>query len=218
MNMKPIEKKSLASEVVEALTHRIKSGVYPLGTKLPVESILMSAYGVGRSTIREAIKILSNSGFVNVQQGIGTFVISHVANDELIDKIDQADFAEVYDVRQILELKIVERAAINRKEEHLIAMRKYLDERIQFATNGSFEDCVKADIRFHITVAESCGNSILAELYKTLSKHVAKFFKHVHKDASSFLESQEKHEDLYRYIKLQDAEKAVIIAQKIIKV
>ena len=66
-----IQKKSLADEVAAKLQEQISLGHYKANDKLPIEPELMKNFGVGRSTIREAIKILANSGLLRVQQGVG---------------------------------------------------------------------------------------------------------------------------------------------------
>lgn len=214
--MQPIQKRSLAREVADALEHSIKSGALPLDARLPTEPELMKSFGVGRSSIREAIKILAESGFVQVQQGLGTFVISITGKAELSNKIEQADFAEVFEVRQILELKIIEKAALNRTKQDLQTIRKALQERNRFAKDGALAQSIKWDIAFHTGIAESCGNSILSALYKTLSEHVERFFHNLYQDTAPFLSSQTLHEELLQYIEEQNPQKALKTAQKII--
>lgn len=211
-----IQKKSLAQEVADTLQHSIERGVFAINEKLPTEPELMQKFGVGRSTIREAIKYLSQLGFVNVQQGVGTFIISHSSNSVLDEKIERADFADIFEVRQLLELKIVEKAASNRTTTHLKKMKKKLAERKQYGESGDMLRCITADIDFHILVAESCGNAILYQLYKTMSAHVSKFFSTLYKDTSTFTESQDIHENLLQAISDKNAEKASKIAAKII--
>jgi len=63
MNSNIIPRKSLADEVASQLQAKILKGGYKVNQKLPVEAELMRNFGVGRSTIREAVKILVNSGF-----------------------------------------------------------------------------------------------------------------------------------------------------------
>ncbi|MFZ4863275.1 FadR/GntR family transcriptional regulator [Sphingobacterium sp. Mn56C] len=214
--MKPIKRKSLAEEVAEHLRHNIERGVYKLNDKLPTEPELMTTFEVGRSTIREAIKYLTQQGFVSVQQGLGTFVISHVSNRDLDAKIERADFADIHEVRQLLELKIVEKAAHNRKDEHLKEMAKSLQERKHYAHLGNIEESIHADIRFHTMLAESSGNTILFALYKTLSDHIAKFFNHIYKDTASFTDSQDLHESLLQAIKAKKSAEALHILKEII--
>ena len=62
--------------MAEQLQKQIKEGKLKEGDKLPTEPELMKVFGVGRSTIREAVKMLLNKGYISVQQGRGTFVES----------------------------------------------------------------------------------------------------------------------------------------------
>ena len=64
-----IQKKSLADMVAEQLRRQITEGVYTIGDKLPTEPALMKTFKVGRSSIREAVKLLVNMGVVQVRQG-----------------------------------------------------------------------------------------------------------------------------------------------------
>lgn len=215
-SMKPIVRKSLAEEVAENIKHQIKKGALPLNEKLPAEPELMTFYGVGRSSIREAIKILSQSGFVSVQQGLGTFVISRSGNDELSNKLQEADFAEVYQVRKVLEFEIIAKACQFRTAKDITLLRERVAERGLYAQEGELRKCIHSDIAYHTLIAESCGNSILAQLYKTLSVYVEKFFDDVYTDTVPFIDSQDLHIELIDQIEAQDAEKAVEVVRKII--
>ncbi|MBZ4192255.1 FadR/GntR family transcriptional regulator [Niabella beijingensis] len=212
----PIKRKSLAEAVADRLQHSIERGVYPLQSKLPAEPELMQQFEVGRSTIREAIKFLTQQGFVSVQQGLGTFVISYVGSNDLDAKIERADFADVFEVRQLLEIKIVEKAAHNRKNIHIEKMTGKLKERKKSGAAGLLKECIAADIAFHTLLAESSGNSILFELYKTLSLHVSKFFEQVYTDTTPFTGSQALHEALLAAVKEKNASKALQLLKKII--
>ena len=103
---KLIDRKSLSEVVAQRLGEQIKSGEYRLDQKLPIESELMKQFGVGRSSIREAIRTLENSGIVRVQQGIGTFVASQNAMSEpLAKRLQTAGAADMQEVRDLLEIK-----------------------------------------------------------------------------------------------------------------
>eukprot|EP01034_Spumella_vulgaris_P047001 gene47001-58643_t len=81
-----IIRKSLSEEVAERLQNQIQSGSYKLGEKLPSEPELMKEFGVGRSSIREAIRTLENYGILNVQHGVGSFVASQKGISEPLSK------------------------------------------------------------------------------------------------------------------------------------
>src|ERR1700761_8723653 len=109
-----INRKTLAEEVAAKLQEQILLGYYKANEKLPIEPELMKSFGVGRSSIREAIKLLANSGLLRVQQGVGTFVEPITSNREPMDlRLKRANVKDLDEVRQLLEMKIAEKAAIN---------------------------------------------------------------------------------------------------------
>ncbi|CEJ68378.1 Putative L-lactate dehydrogenase operon regulatory protein [Chryseobacterium oranimense G311] len=212
-----IQRKTLAQEVAERLIEGIINDEYPIGEKLPIEPELMKIYGVGRSSIREAIKILFIKGVLSVQQGVGTFVTSKNVQESLETKIDKAEIEEVYEVRSVLDSKIAARAAIHRSEEDLKKMKMYLDLREKLAGENQALECYQADINFHISIAEACGNALLKEIYKITSKHILRSFESSHNNnTDSFKISQKIHTDLYQCIENKDSENAARIAQLIV--
>jgi DNA-binding FadR family transcriptional regulator len=212
-----ILKKSLADEVAAKLQEQISLGHYKVNEKLPIEPELMKNFGVGRSTIREAIKILTNSGLLRVQQGVGTFVEQVSANREPMDqRLKRANIQDLDEVRQLLEMKIAEKAALNRTEKDIEAMKSHLANRKVAAQAGLLEACVDADIQFHVAIAEASKNEILADLYKSASVHLKNWFMQIYPDTSKFTETTAIHEQLYKSIVAGDAKKAWNIAAKII--
>lgn len=212
-----IRKRSLADEVAARLQEQISLGHYKVGEQLPIEPELMKQFGVGRSTIREAIRILVNSGLLRVQQGAGTFVDASTGNKEPISqRLQRANMEDLDEVRQLVEMKIAEKASLNRSKSDLAVMKQLLKERKAAADAGLLEACVDADIAFHVTIAEAGGNEILADLYKSVSVHLRKWFLQVHADTRSFIASQHLHEQLLKHITDGDSVKAWNTAVKII--
>ena len=116
----PLRKHSLADTLAQRLQRRIAAGKFRTGERLPTESELMRMFGVGRSTVREAVRMLSDRGFLNVRQGAGTFVAAPAASDALVEqRLRRADIRELDEVRKILEAAIVERAAARRTPQDM---------------------------------------------------------------------------------------------------
>ena len=212
-----IHKKSLAEEVASKLQEQISLGHYKLNEKLPVEADLMKSFGVGRSSIREAMKLLANSGLLRIQQGVGTFVQEVRTTREPMDqRLMRANVQDLDEVRQLLELKIAEKAAINRSNEDIIAMKQHLANRMKAAESGLLEECIEADIQFHIAIAQASKNEILADLYKSASVHLKKGFLHLYPDTKIFQDTYAIHEQLLNSIIAQDPKKAWNTVAKII--
>ncbi|MDA6068322.1 FadR family transcriptional regulator [Flavobacterium sp. AC] len=211
-----INKKSLAEEVASKLQEQIALGHYKINEKLPIEAELMKSFGVGRSSIREAMKLLANSGLLRIQQGVGTFVQEVTNTREPMDqRFKRASLEDLDEVRQLLELKIAEKAALNRTEDDIIAMKQHLADRMKAANEGLIEECVEADIQFHIAIAEASKNEILADLYKSVSKHLKKEFLTLYPDTIVFQETYAIHEQLLKSIIAKDQKKTWNIVAKI---
>ncbi|KPH11420.1 FadR/GntR family transcriptional regulator [Chryseobacterium sp. ERMR1:04] len=216
--MSHIQRKTLAQEVAERLIEEITNDHYSIGEKLPTEPELMKMYGVGRSSIREAIKILSINGILSVQQGVGTFVVSKNIQESLETQISKAEIEEVLEVRSLLDSKIAAKAAMNRTKKDLETIKHYLDLRGKFAEENQAQECYLADLNFHVAIAEACGNTLLKEIYKVASKNILKTFEiNNNNNTDSFKISQNIHADLYKSIEKRDPQQAAIIAQKIVE-
>ena len=189
----PLRKHSLADTLAQRLQRRIAAGKFRTGERLPTESELMRMFGVGRSTVREAVRMLSDRGFLNVRQGAGTFVAAPAASDALVEqRLRRADIRELDEVRKILEAAIVE-----------------LAQRGAAAEAGDLERCIAADIAFHAAIAEATHNKILSELYRTTTGHLQKGFRHIYRDTACFRASQPTHARLARNIADTDVQQAL---------
>jgi GntR family transcriptional regulator, transcriptional repressor for pyruvate dehydrogenase complex len=72
---KNVQQRKLGDQVIQQLQEKISLGELKPGDKIPTEAELMSMFGVGRSTIREAVRVLVNAGLLEVRQGDGTYVL-----------------------------------------------------------------------------------------------------------------------------------------------
>ncbi|TDS10238.1 FadR/GntR family transcriptional regulator [Sphingobacterium paludis] len=212
-----IKRTSLAEEVSERIKAKIKTGEYGLGSRLPTEPALMQVFGVGRSSVREAIRMLANLGYLDVQQGVGTFVAGSDGNEALGEVFEKAPLADLLEVRQLLEIRIAEKAAENRSTKDLGRMAAALKKRKIEADAGALETCIEADIAFHQAIADACGNPILMELYGTSSKHVAIAFKQIYANTTVFVSTQVSHERLFLAIEQRDAAQARSLLNEIIE-
>ena len=73
-SIRPLNRESVTSSIINRLTDLLISGELKPGDKLPTEMELAEQLGVGRNSVREAIKMLSYLGVIEIRRGIGTFV------------------------------------------------------------------------------------------------------------------------------------------------
>ena len=203
-----IQKKSLADMIAETLKQQITEGTYRAGDKLPTEPELMKTFGVGRSSVREAVKLLVNMGVVRVQQGSGTFVAVPSNNDDVNIKMSTADRKELDEVRKILDIAIVEKAVARRTEKDIERMRASLEKRKVNAEKDLLEECIEADLNFHIAIADAAHNRILADIYRSAATHLLSEFNRIYDGTDCFINSQTSHEKLLKHIIAGDLKNA----------
>jgi DNA-binding FadR family transcriptional regulator len=210
MTMTTIVKRGgVCDEVFSQLQQQISSGKLKKGDKLPSEPELMTQFGVGRSSIREAIRMLANTGLVRVQQGIGTFV--EMQNGTPIpwyNRLQNSTSKDLNEVRQLLELKIAEKAAVNRTQKDITILAKLLKKRLNAAQKNLADECIEADIQFHMAIADAAKNDILADLYKNIAEQIKKSFRQAYTDTEMFVIKHTIHEELLQSIIDKDPKKA----------
>ncbi len=157
----------LAEQVQEQIFHYIVDTPLELGAKLPNEFELGEMFGVGRSTIREAVKILSSKGVVEVRHGSGTYVLSTKEENPdplgLKDLEDQKRLAlDLVDLRLMLEPGIAELAAQNATPEDIAKLKRLCETVEQKIRND--ERYLEDDIAFHTCIAECSKNKVVEQI------------------------------------------------------
>ena len=162
-----LKSKLLAEQVEEQIYHFILDTPLSPGSKLPNEFELGEKFGVGRSTIREAVKLLSSKGIVEVRRGSGTYVLTTAlgVGDPLGLSAVQDKTAlalDLVNVRLLLEPGIAEMAANNATDEDIARLRR-LCERVERKIHDG-DRYIEDDIAFHTCVAESSKNMVVEQL------------------------------------------------------
>lgn len=169
------EQKSLVDSITDQIIQLILDRDMQPGDRLPTEVELTQELGVGRSTVREAVRRLASRNILEVRQGAGTFVSQKKGVPEdpfgltFIGSGPKVAL-ELSDVRLMLEPELAASAAIRatpeqiqelfdvcqRVEDSILAGAEYIDE----------------DIAFHRCVAEISGNSVLQNIIPVISSSV----------------------------------------------
>jgi GntR family transcriptional regulator, transcriptional repressor for pyruvate dehydrogenase complex len=162
--------RSLAHDLVDALGERIRTGVYPVGARLPTEAEIIDEFGVSRTVVRDAISRLQTTGQVITRHGIGSFVQKQSA--EAGFKVHPEQLITLREIVAVLELRIgleteaAALAAIRRSDENLAKMQAALDRFHQAIELGG--DAVEADYAFHNELARATQNVHFAQLFESL--------------------------------------------------
>lgn len=179
-----VDKKLLGAQIEDELMNYILQQPVEIGQKIPNEFELAEMFGVGRSTIREAVKGLVSKGILEVRRGSGTYVISPSSpeNDplglaKLQDKYKLA--LELFEVRLMLEPEIASRAAENASEKDLEQLVQLCDETEELYKSG--KNHILKDIEFHTCIAKCSKNQVVETLIPIINTAVMTFANLTHR-------------------------------------
>lgn len=169
------EDKPLSSKLSEELLNYIHSENLKPGDRLPNESILAKKMGVGRSSIREAMKLLASRNIVTIRQGSGTYISQTPGMVEdplgfsfIADKQKLAQ--DSLEVRFLLEPAIASLAAQNASEEDIALLRRLCQEVEDLVRLG--QDHTQKDIEFHTAIALSSKNVVVPRLIPVINSAI----------------------------------------------
>ncbi|CVI65183.1 HTH-type transcriptional regulator LutR [Clostridiales bacterium CHKCI001] len=155
----------------------LKENLKP-GDRLPNESILSEEMGAGRSSIREAMKLLASRNIVTIRQGSGTYVSSSpgIVEDPLGFTFvgDKQKLGEdLLEIRFLLEPPIAARAASNADEEDIKRIQTLCNEVEQLLMEG--REHAEKDIEFHTAIGMSSKNIVVPRLLPIINSSIPLF-------------------------------------------
>lgn len=173
-----VDKKLLGDQIEDELMNFILQEPVEIGQRIPNEFELAERFGVGRSTIREAVKGLVSKGILEVRRGSGTYVVctrsledDPLGLSKLQDKYKLS--LELFDVRLMLEPEIAAQAAEYATEEELKQLKKLCDETEQIYLSG--KNHIPKDIEFHTCIAKCSKNRVVETLIPLINTAVLTF-------------------------------------------
>ncbi|OMC34543.1 GntR family transcriptional regulator [Mycobacterium sp. GA-1841] len=159
----------LVDQVIEQLRTLVTTGEWPVDSRIPTEPELVEALGVGRNTVREAVRALAHNGIFEVRQGDGTYVRATSEVSAALRRLCGSELRDVLQVRRCLEVEGARLAAVARTDDDVANLRSLLvhtdtTDHVQFT---------KSDTEFHLAVVRASHNPVLIEIYRGLLEAIA---------------------------------------------
>ena len=202
----------LHEQVVRAVTGRIVSGKLAAGASLPSEAEMCVEYGVSRSSVREALRVLSEKGLIEVRHGLGTrvnpperwsFLDALVLNIRREKGAMVGMFRDLLEARRIVECEVAALAAeradshdLKRLTDALETMHDSLDDPATFA---------KADFDFHRALLEATRNRVLVRIAEPIRELLEYSLQTTDSLADVLQRAYDDHAAIYEAIRKGDA-------------
>ena len=207
MDFKPIAKTTLTESVFEKLVTSLLQGPWEAGDRIPPERELCQQLGIGRASLREALKALELIGMLECRVGDGTFVLprSEFLSRPLLWAItgtDKAELRDIVEARRVLEGEIAalaaERATTEEADEIGAAvedLRAGLAEPVK---------ALEADMRFHLAMAKAAHNEILFNAVQLLRNLMGQWLLLKLRMPQASVKVLQQHEAIYTAIRHRD--------------
>jgi GntR family transcriptional repressor for pyruvate dehydrogenase complex len=209
-----IQKRKVSEEIVDEIKRLISEGVFLPDHKLPSETELSNRFGVGRSSIREALSMLAAAEIVETRQGEGTYVrkvdIGNYIHPLALSMVtEKQQTLHLLEMRQIVEAGIVELAAIRRDENDIKEMKKAILDLETKLKLGEPE--MDADFNFHMAVASASKNPLLIQTIENLTQVMKQSIEYTYKEKNleRRWQSLQEHKNIFACIENKDPEGAV---------
>ena len=208
--LRPIDNTSVVQQVIDRLTYAMIYKELRPGDKLPTEMELAASFGVGRNSIREAIKILVSFGVLDIRRPEGTFVASGFS-DKMINPLlygiilDQSDSIDsLKELREWVDLGILELAMEKAESEDLFQLEGQLNKLLTEIDGGNVENIFIADDHFHEAISTAAHNSLLGQIAKLVRTLTSEMRITTIRNMIKLKKSDElkkAHEDLFNIVK-----------------
>ncbi len=205
----PVRSQTAFEETVDRLGTAIKLGLLSPGTRLPPERELCSRLGIARSTLRQALTALTESGHLYAVRGRGggTFVADPLPpadrpGDEVLSR-----WREVCDLRLAIEFGVVT-LACQRADGAALDLLGELVEQMDDLL-GEYEAFRPADVRFHIGLAEASGSGRLVSAMTESQGEMTDLISHIPHPPEVLLHSNEQHAQILAAVRAGDSARAL---------
>lgn len=177
MKSQEIQKVSITDSVVKSLRNSILEGEYKQGEKLPTEAQFCESFGVSRTCVREALRVLQALRLVEIQPGRGAFVTSRLPEEEESTWYAETDaqFYDFIEVRMAIE-PLATRLAIERaSDEQIEGLDEILEQFIEANDNKDLTRMIMLDELFHTEIVKIADNKLLVNINKELLRGNKKY-------------------------------------------
>jgi len=163
-SLEPIKRRKIYAEVASQIHRLIEDGRLKPGDRLPPERDLAETFGVSRTSVRDAIRVLEMRGLVEPRHGEGT-IVREVPIDAIVSPLADALAmsknltADLFDMRKMLEPPLARAAAIRATAEDLLALRKIMSRQDEQNRNGKV--AIAEDTAFHYQIATAAKNQVV---------------------------------------------------------
>ena len=207
--IEPIEGETVVQQITKQMINAIQRGNFKVGERLPSEFELMKEFCVSRNSLREAIKIMTAMGILEIRRGDGTYICSQ-AKPTMFDSViyslllESSTNQEIVELRQLMD-EIVLKLGIEKCDDHDIeTLQDYILKMRESFSRGDYSTAARLDYDFHIYLVECSKNPFLIRIVKGVYMLFERSIEENIRTEELFANADEHHQDIVDCLKSRD--------------
>ena len=203
-----------ADFVVDTLQQRIQSGVLADGQPLPSERNLIEEFGISRTVVREAVRMLSSKGLIEARPRYRP-VVRKLGFDSAVDAVSSivshllgqpGGVKNLFDTRVMIEAALVREAALSADKDNIAELKRALEANASAIDNSDL--FYQTDNRFHEVLHEITQNPVLPALHRAYTTWLAPHWSKMARLPERNRENYVAHRKIYEAILMRDPDVA----------
>ncbi|MDA8069603.1 MAG: FCD domain-containing protein [Actinomycetota bacterium] len=176
----PLSRERVSDVIAAQLEQAIRANELEPGDRLPTEQNLASEFGVGRTSVREALQKLRALGLVETRKGLGNFVRHSQAGDQLAEFVnwtagDPASIAQLLEARIALEVLAAALAAVRATDAERAEIQRLAAAPPPATDSPNVDALVAWDTKFHMAILAAGRNPVVSRLHEVLIAELTDF-------------------------------------------
>ena len=209
MIWEPVNKISVVDEVLKRLTDAIIQKELIPGQKIPPENELCEKLGVGRNSLREATKMLSALGLLEIRRGDGTYIVDKIkysAFDTVVYSVilEQSTPTEILELRKALDISVLDLVVSKATDEDIELLYDIHKEFLNLIKSNEFEKAAAQDLKFHYALIDIASNPLLGRIVLGVYNVFTSSLVITLKNKQEYMGAYDKHDQIIDVIKNRD--------------
>lgn len=202
---KPVQKEFLYMKAADIIHNYINDNQLQPGDKIPSERALAEQLQISRNSVREALRILSQEGILEVRTGIGTFVALPSTENSIYMQLFKGNYYEMLEIKTLLEKQAAMQGALLQTPSIMQNLEMYLLQIEEHAARQQYAG--EIDIAFHSTILQFTQNKTLRRMVKDLIRILTEYGEQIPGSEPVFLTTIDIHREIWEAIKTGDVQR-----------
>src|SRR6266545_1138122 len=215
----PVKNQRISDEILRQIRDAVLEGKFQIGDRLPNERMLAQQFAASRTSVREALRGLEQTGVIYIKKGINGGVFVADPDHRLVSRpfqtllqLRKVTMDNIVEARLIFEPEAARLAAQRAKPEDLEEMKQVIEQMSAAVNAGELPDSF--DLKFHKLIARAARNPILEMLSESMLEVASQVITELHPSIDVLKHVLDRHREVFEAVQKRDGDLAYSVMSK----